>query len=414
MSPALYSHANEPHPTGFDAVQDNTGKGPSRSVGHRSTVPSMPFLDLGAQRKRLGSRIDEAISRVLDHGKFVMGPEVSKLEERLSGHCGSRNVVGCSSGTDALLLALMALKVEPGDAVLIPSFTFVATAEVVALLGAKPVFIDVDQHSFCLDEDSIMAGVMAARSLSLRPVGVIAVDLFGQPADYESIERLTSELDLWLICDSAQSYGSTYRGRKTGTFGHVTTTSFYPSKPLGCYGDGGAVFTNDDELAETIRSVLVHGTGKDKYDNVRIGINGRLDTIQAAVLLEKLEVFDEEIEMRNALAGAYSEAFGSIAEINVPRLRADATSTWAQYTVRLDGVDRDAFCQNLQDQGIPTAIYYPRPLHRQTAYLDFPVAGNGLPVSEALSRSVVSFPLHAYLERNAQDRIIAAVRQAVS
>lgn len=413
MSSALYSHVNEPHPTGFDGIRD-MGTVKSSSVERSSTAPLMPFLDLGAQRKRLGSKMDEAISRVLDHGKFVMGPEVSELEARLSEHCGSRNVVGCSSGTDALLLALMALKVEPGDAVLIPSFTFVATAEVVALLGAKPVFIDVDQHSFCLDEDSIKAGIKAARSLSLRPAGVIAVDLFGQPADYESIERITSELDLWLICDSAQGYGSTYQGRKTGTFGNVTTTSFYPSKPLGCYGDGGAVFTNDDELAETIRSVLAHGTGRDKYDNVRIGINGRLDTIQAAILLEKLEVFDEEIEMRNALAEKYSEAFESIDSIDVPRLRANATSTWAQYTVRLDGVDRGVFCQRLRDHGIPTAIYYPRPLHRQTAYLDFPVAGNGLPVSEMLSRSVVSLPLHAYLEREAQDRIIAAIRRAVS
>lgn len=414
MSSALNLHAHESSPTQFSVIQDRGGTGQPDPFQRPSTVPLMPFLDLGAQRNRLGNRIDEAISRVLDHGQFVMGPEVSKLEKRLSEHCGSRNVVGCSSGTDALLLALMALKVEPGDAVLIPSFTFVATAEAVALLGAKPVFIDVEQHSFCLDEDSIMAGVAAARNLSLRPVGIISVDLFGQPADYASIERLAADLDLWLICDSAQSYGSTYQGRKTGTFGNVATTSFYPSKPLGCYGDGGALFTNDDELAETIRSVLAHGTGKDKYDNVRLGINGRLDTIQAAILLEKLEVFDEEIEMRNAIAERYSEAFESITSVNAPRTRADATSTWAQYTLRLDGVDRDAFCHRLRDQGVPTAIYYPRPLHRQTAYLEFPVAGNGLPVAEMLCQSVVSLPLHAYLERDAQDRIMAAVRQAAS
>ncbi len=414
MSSAPYLHAHESSPTQFSVIQDGGGTDPLNPFQHRSTVPLMPFVDLGAQRKRLGNGIDGAISRVLDHGQFVMGPEVNKLEKRLSEHCGSRNVVGCSSGTDALLLALMALKVESGDAVLIPSFTFVATAEAVALLGAVPVFIDVERHSFCLDEDSIMAGVAAARNLSCRPVGIIAVDLFGQPADYASIERLAADLDLWLICDSAQSYGSMYQGRKTGTFGNVTTTSFYPSKPLGCYGDGGALFTNDDELAKTIRSVLAHGTGKDKYDNVRIGINGRLDTIQAAILLEKLKVFDEEIEMRNAIAERYTEAFESIASVNAPRTRADATSTWAQYTLQLDGVDRDAFCHRLRDQGVPTAIYYPRPLHRQTAYLDFPVAGNGLPVSEMLCQSVVSLPLHAYLERDAQDRIMAAVRQAAS
>ena len=414
MSSALNLHAHESSPTQFSVIQDSGGTGQLNPVQRPSTVPLMPFLDLGAQRKRLGNRIDDAISRVLDHGQFVMGPEVGELEKRLSEHCGSRNVVGCSSGTDALLLALMALKVEPGDAVLIPSFTFVATAEAVALLGAKPVFIDVEKNSFCLDEDSIMAGVAAARNLSLRPVGVIAVDLFGQPADYASIEQIASDQDLWLICDSAQSYGSTHQGRKTGTFGNVTTTSFYPSKPLGCYGDGGALFTNDDELAETIRSVLAHGTGKDKYDNVRIGINGRLDTLQAAILLEKLEVFDEEIEMRNAIAERYSEAFESISSVNAPRTRANATSTWAQYTLRLDGVDRDAFCHRLRDQGVPTAIYYPRPLHRQTAYLDYPVAGNGLPVSEMLCQSVVSLPLHAYLERDAQDRIMAAVREVAS
>ena len=260
-----------------------------------------------------------------------------------------------------------------------------------------------------------MTGVAAARNLSLRPVGIIAVDLFGQPADYASIERLASDLDLWLICDSAQSYGSMYQGRKTGTFGNVTTTSFYPSKPLGCYGDGGALFTNDDELAETIRSVLAHGTGEDKYDNVRIGINGRLDTIQGCNTPGKtrgLRRGDRNARLR--LPKRYSEAFEAITSVIAPRTRADATSTWAQYTLRLDGVDRDAFCRRLRDQGVPSAIYYPRPLHRQTAYLDFPVAGNGLPVSEMLCQSVVSLPLHAYLERDAQDWIMFAVRQAAS
>ena len=412
MATALDRHSYGSPTMRQDNGGDNASVAKPAPAPVAKAAPTIPFIDLESQRQRLGNRITDAMTNVLDHGQFVMGPEVRRLEERLSEHCGARNAIGCSSGTDALLLALLALKVEPGDAVLIPSFTFVATAEAVALLGAVPVFVDVECNSFCLDEHSIRAGIAAAQSRSLRPVGVIAVDLFGQAADYDAIEEAVSEQDLWLICDAAQSYGATYQGRRTGTFGDVTTTSFYPSKPLGCYGDGGALFTDDDELAETIRSVLVHGTGEDKYDNVRIGINGRLDTLQAAILLEKLGIFDEEIERRDAVAKRYSEALESISCLEVPRVRAGSTSTWAQYTIRLDGLDRDAFCRRLASQGIPTAIHYPRPLHQQTAYVDFPTAGNGLPVSEMLSQSVLSLPMHAYLSSEDQERIIAAVHWA--
>lgn len=375
--------------------------------------PMLPFVDLAAQRRRLGERIDSAIARVLDHGRFIMGPEVRELERELADHCGSRHAIACSSGTDALLLALMALRTGPGHAVLVPSFTFVATAEAVALLGAVPVFVDVDPETFCLDKAAIRAGVATARDHDLQPVGVISVDLFGQPADYGPIEAAASEFGLWLVCDAAQSFGASLHGRKVGTFGRVTTTSFYPSKPLGCYGDGGALFTDDDSLAATIRSVVDHGAGSDKYDNVRIGMNGRLDTIQAAILLEKLTVFDDELTRRQSVAYRYSDGLGSLAGLLLPRLRDGAASTWAQYTLRLDGIDRETFRTRLGNCGVPTAVYYPRPLHRQTAYRDFPMAGNGLPASEALSASVASLPIHAYLDPGDQDAIMGVIHDSM-
>ncbi len=374
----------------------------------------IPFIDLGAQRARLDGRIEAAIARVLDHGAFIMGPEVRQLEDRLAGYCGAGNAIACSSGTDALLLALMALGAGPGDAVLVPGFTFVATAEAVVLVGATPVFVDIERNGFCLAEDALEAGAAAAVDRGLRPVGVIAVDLFGQPADYDPIEQAAGELGLWLVCDAAQSFGAAYRGRRVGTIGTVTTTSFYPSKPLGCYGDGGALFTDDDALARTIRSILEHGAGEDRYHNVRIGMNGRLDTLQAAVLLEKLSVFDDEIARRDAVAARYSEAFGRLNALAVPRIREGATSVWAQYTLLLDGHDRDAFRARLRERGVPTAVYYPQPLHRQPVYRDFPAAKDGLPVSEELSRRVVSLPLHAYLDPAVQRRIVSAVGEAVS
>lgn len=375
------------------------------------TAP-IAFIDLQAQRSRLGQRIDSAIQRVLDHGRFIMGPEVADLESRLSAFCGAGHTIACSSGTDALTLVLMAKGVGPGDAVLVPSFTFAATAEVVVLLGATPVFLDVLAESFNLDSASLETGIKTARDAGLRPVGVIAVDLFGLPADYVSIEPICAREGLWLLDDAAQSFGADYKGRRIGTIGTATATSFFPAKPLGCYGDGGAVFTEDDDLAAKLRSLRVHGKGRDKYDNVSIGINGRLDTLQAAILLEKLAVFEDEIAARDRVARRYSEALESV--VGTPVCPDGLTSVWAQYTIRLAPETRGAVAATLKDQGIPTAIYYPLPLHRQTAYRDFPVAGNGAPVAEALSHEVLSLPMHPYLCERNQDRIIWAVERAVA
>jgi dTDP-4-amino-4,6-dideoxygalactose transaminase len=371
----------------------------------------IPFIDLGAQRRRLGQSVDDAILKVVNHGAYVMGPEIAALEAQLSAFCGARHALSCANGTDALGLILMAKGVKAGAAVLCPSFTFAATAEVVAWMGATPVFVDILDDTFNLDPASLENAVVTARRLGLNPVGLISVDLFGLPADYDAIEPICAREGLWLLSDAAQSFGATYKGRKVGTIGMATATSFFPAKPLGCYGDGGAVFTDDDELADVMRSLRVHGQGTDKYDNVRIGINGRLDTIQAAILLEKLEIFPDEIAARDRVARRYNELLHPLAI--VPEVPRDLTSVWAQYTLRIRGFDRDAFQSDLKAAGIPTAVYYPKPLHRQTAYKAYPVAGNGLPVSERLADEVVSLPMHPYLTEEVQDRIVRAVRDAL-
>jgi len=368
----------------------------------------LPFIDLGAQRRRMGERVDAAIRRVVDHGQYIMGPEVRELERKLAEFCGARHALGCSNGTDALGLALRAMGVKPGDAVFVPTFTFAATAEVVAWCGATPVFVDVLPDSFNLDPASLKAGIETAKRHKLHPTAVIPVDLYGQPADYPGIEAIAKAEGLWILSDAAQSFGAALGGRKVGTMGLITTTSFFPSKPLGCYGDGGAVFTDDLRVAGLIDSLRVHGKGSDKYDNVRIGANCRLDTIQAAVLLAKLEIFRDEIAARNRIAERYNTLLQDM--VQVPRLDPGATSVWAQYTVVVE--NRDAVAAKLKDQGIPTMVYYPMPLHRQTAYKHYPVAANGLPVAERLSASVLSLPMHPYLDEATQDRIVAALRAA--
>ena len=370
------------------------------------------FVDLAAQRRRLGSRIDEAILRVVDHGGYIMGPEVRALEADLSAFCGARHVIGCANGTDALGLVLMARGVTRGDAVLCPSFTFASTAEVIAWVGATPVFVDVHPDTFNMDAASLETGIATARAAGLTPAAVIAVDLFGQPADYEAIEPVCERHGMWRLADAAQSFGAVYRNRRVGTIGAATSTSFFPAKPLGCYGDGGAVFTDDDQLAAVLRSLRVHGQGTDKYDNVRIGMNGRLDTLQAAILIEKLEIFPDEIAARQAVAARYSTALGDVAV--VPMVPEGSTSVWAQYTLRVDGGRRDGLAARLKSEAIPTAIYYPKPLHRQTAYRDFPAAGGALPVSDRLAGEVISLPMHPYLEPDVQDRIVDAVRLALA
>jgi dTDP-4-amino-4,6-dideoxygalactose transaminase len=373
----------------------------------------VPFIDIGAQRRRLGKSIDEAVSRVLDHCQFINGPEVSQLEAELAAFSGAKHVVSCASGTDALLMVLMAKGVGRGDAVFCPSFTFCATGEAVALTGATPVFVDVDEATFNMDANSLKRGIATARQLGLRPKAVIPVDLFGQSADHDAIGLVAQAEGLFVLDDAAQAFGASYKGRRLGTFGLVTATSFFPAKPLGCFGDGGAIFTDDAELAQTLRSIRVHGQGSDKYDNVRLGLTGRLDTMQAAILIEKLKIFEDEIAARNVVAERYARGLGNV--VTVPRLAGGSTSVWAQYTIRLPkGSDRDQFAATLQAQGIPTAIYYPKSMHQQTAYRDFPVADGGLSASESLSCDVISLPMHAYLDEPAQERIIKAVRGAFS
>ena len=371
----------------------------------------IPFIDVAAQRRRLGRSVDEAIARVLGHCQFILGPEVRAFESALAAFCGARHAVSCASGTDALVLVLMAKGVGPGDAVICPSFTFTATAEVAVLVGATPVFADVEEGSFNLDPESLQRACATARSLGLRPKVVIPVDLFGQPADYDRIMPIAEAEGLFVLDDAAQAFGATYKNRRLGALAPATATSFFPAKPLGCYGDGGAVLTEDEELAQVMRSVRVHGEGRDKYDCVRIGLNGRLDTIQAAVLIEKLKIFPEEIAARERAARRYSAGLADVAI--VPKLARGSTSVWAQYTIRLAPGKREAFAAAVNSQGIPTAVYYPIPLHCQEPYRRFPVAEGGAPVSERLAEEVISLPMHAYLDEATQDRIIAAVRRAL-
>jgi dTDP-4-amino-4,6-dideoxygalactose transaminase len=372
----------------------------------------IPFIDVAAQRRRLGRSIDDAIARVLTHCQFINGPEVRALETKLATFCGARHVVACSSGTDALLLVLMAWEIGPDDAVICPAFTFCATAEVVALCGATPVMADVEAETFNLDPTSLEGAVATAKKLGLRPRAVIPVDLFGLPADHDGVAAVAATHGLLVLDDAAQSFGATYRGRKLGVVAAATATSFFPAKPLGCYGDGGAILTDDDDLAAQLRSLRVHGEGAGKYDAARIGITGRLDTIQAAVLLEKLKIFPDEIVARNVIAQRYASALAGIATL--PRVGNESTSVWAQYTIRLAPGRRDALAAALKEKGIPTAIYYAKPLHRQAAYRGYPVVDGGLPVSDRLAEEVISLPMHAYLEEPIQDRIVAAVRQALT
>jgi dTDP-4-amino-4,6-dideoxygalactose transaminase len=372
----------------------------------------VPFIDIGAQRRRLGKSIDEAVGRVLTHCQFINGPEVAELESQLAAFAGAKYAVTCASGTDALLMVLMAKGVGPGDAVFCPSFTFCATGESVALTGATPVFVDVDAATFNIDVASLRSGITTAKRLGLKPKAVIAVDLFGQSADHDAIDAVAKAEGLFVLDDAAQSFGASYKGKRLGGFGTITATSFFPAKPLGCYGDGGAIFTDDAELVETLRSIRVHGQGSDKYDNVRLGLTGRLDTMQAAVLIEKLKIFEDEIAARNQVAERYARDLGNV--VTVPHIAAGNTSVWAQYTIRLPHGDRDGFAAALKAEGVPTAIYYPKSMHQQTAYREFPVADGGLPVSEQLSSDVISLPMHPYLDEATQARVVRAVRDAVS
>lgn len=370
-------------------------------------MSEIPFIDLSAQRQRLGSRIDEAILRVVNHGKYVMGPEVGELERKLAQFSGAKHVISCSSGTDALLMPLMAWGVGKGDAVFVPSFTFAATAEVVALLGAAPVFVDVCKDTFNMDVSSLTAAIKVAKAKGLNPAVVIPVGLFGLPADFEKILPVAREEDMKVLDDAAQSFGASYKGTSVGQLGDATATSFFPAKPLGCYGDGGAVFTEDDELAEILRSIRVHGKGSHKYDNTRIGLNARLDTIQAAVLIQKLTIFADELESRNAVAERYTDGLSNF--VQTPEVPSECTSAWAQYTLVTE--ERDRIRTNLGKSGIPSVVYYARPLYQQSAYAACPVAEGGNPNAEWLSERVLSLPMHAYVGVDTAHKVVAAVAE---
>jgi dTDP-4-amino-4,6-dideoxygalactose transaminase len=387
-----------------------------KTVAQQSKVESkmVSFIDLKVQQESIRVQIDAAIKRVLDHGTYIMGPEVHTLEQRLAEFCGVKHALSCANGTDAIGLALMAKNIGPGDAVFVPSFTFAATAEVVAWMGATPVFIDSLKDTYNMCPENLELGIKTAKRLGLRPAGIIPVDLFGQPADYNSIQVIAEQHRLWVIADAAQSFGASYKEKMIGNIGDIATTSFFPAKPLGCYGDGGAIFTNNDEIASIIKSLRVHGQGIDKYDNVRVGMNGRLDTIQAAILLEKLKIFPGELIARQKTADAYNKALKEIVE--VPFVIEHATSAWAQYTVKLPkNLDRTKLMAGLKDVGVPTMVYYVKPLHLQTAYKHYPTAtGNALPVCEALANEVLSLPMSGYVTKADQQLVIDAFKTLFS
>lgn len=381
---------------------------------HVSGSGSISMLDGAAQRRAIGQDLDERIARVIEHGQYILGPEVQELEAQLAVRAGVAHAVTCGNGTDALQLVLMAWGIGPGDAVFVPSFTFTATAEVVALLGATPIFCDVRADTFNLDPASLESAISRVRTAGeLVPRVVIPVDLFGLPADYPAIHRIAVEQGLWVLGDAAQSFGATLDGRPVGSLAEATATSFFPAKPLGCFGDGGAVFTDDDELASLLRSLRVHGKGTDKYDTVRVGINSRLDTLQAAVLLSKLTVFDAEIAERQRIAERYSDGLHGLAAIATPQR---SPSAWAQYTIRLtaEGIVRDEFALRLRERGVPTAVYYPRALHDQPAYRSEAAPVVSCSTATDLAGRVLSLPMQPYLSEADISQVIAAVTDLIA
>ncbi len=368
----------------------------------------MEFIDLKAQYVALKGEIDRRIAAVLDHGQYILGPEVQELEALLANFAGVEHAIGVGNGTDALQLALMALEIGPGDAVFTSAFSFVASAEVISLVGATPVFVDIDASSYNISPEALADSITAVLSAGrLKPKAVIGVDMFGLPADYPALTAVSEGYGIAVIEDGAQSFGASIDGRRSGSFGVLAATSFFPAKPLGCYGDGGAVFTNDDRLADVVKSLRVHGKGRDKYDNVRIGMNSRLDTIQAAILLAKMQVFDQELDRRREIAKIYGESLRE--KYVVPESAAGYVSAWAQYTVRPRYENRDRVISNLRDRGVPTAIYYGKPLHLQTAFAKLMPKSDGCPVAEKISTEVLSLPMHPYMSEEDLEEIIAAL-----
>ena len=370
----------------------------------------MDFIDLAAQQNRIRDKIEQGIRRVLDHGRYINGPEVRELEEKLAEYVGVQYAVGCSSGTDALLMPLMAYDVGPGDAVFTTAFTFIATAEVIQLLRATPVFVDIKPDTFNIDAAKLEESIeKTLKDGNLTPRGIIPVDLFGQPADYDEIQELAEKYDLFVLEDAAQSFGASYRERKACSLTEMAATSFFPAKPFGCYGDGGMIFTDSRDLYDKLVSIRVHGQGENKYDNVRIGINGRIDTIQAAVLLAKFELLDEEIELRQGVARRYSAGLRD--SVKVPFIKEFNRSAWAQYSIMHR--DRDGIQASLNGNSIPTAIYYHKPLHLQQAFAHLGCGVGDFPVSESVANEILSLPMHPYLGEDDQERIIRIIRESV-
>jgi len=367
----------------------------------------LDFIDLKAQQQLIFSSLQKRIQRVLAHGQYIMGPEVQELEAQLAAYVGVKHAISCSSGTDALLMSLMAYGVGSGDAIFTTPFTFIATAEVIQLLGATPVFVDIEPRTFNMDPGALAEAIVALphnrRTGHLKPRGIIPVDLFGQPADYDQINALARQHGLFVLEDAAQSFGATYKGKRAGALAEVAATSFFPAKPLGSYGDGGAIFTDNDDLATVLRSIRIHGQGAHPYENVRIGVNGRLDTLQAAILLAKLEVFEQEVAARQKVAQRYSQALQGVVE--VPYIALDCTSVWAQYSVLTE--NRETRQQKLKEAGIPSAIYYPLPLHLQGAFAHLEYQPHDFPVSESVSGRILSLPMHPYLTEAEQDWIVS-------
>jgi UDP-2-acetamido-2-deoxy-ribo-hexuluronate aminotransferase len=411
----------------------------------------LDFIDLKTQQLRIKEQLDVNIQKVLAHGSYIMGPEVKELEKKLAAYVGAKHAIGCASGTDALLMALMAYGVGPGDAIFTSPFTFIATAEVISLLGATPVFVDIDPQTYNIAPAKLEQAIRAvkANDLSLyplpagkgdipvppdgeakadiptpagnegprvggrlRPRGVIPVDLFGLPADYDAINAIAREHGLFVIEDAAQSFGAVYKGKRAGALADVACTSFFPAKPLGCYGDGGMCFTDDDALAATLDSIRVHGKGGHKYDNARIGINGRLDTLQAAILLAKFDIFPEEVQLRQEVANRYTALLGGVS-VRPPHIPPDDLSVWAQYSLLAkDEAHRAALLKCLQEAKIPTAIYYPKPLHLQTAFASLGYTPGAFPISEAAANRIFSLPMHPYLQKEDQTKIAEIMKRA--
>ena len=389
----------------------------------------MQFIDLAAQQTRIRKSIDARLKAVLDHGKYIMGPEVAELEALLNEFTGAKHCVSCASGTDALLMALMAWQIGPGDAVFTPSFSFFATAEVVAMLGATPVMVDIDPRTFNISGEALEKAIraVAARDASIYPLparaldgqlvprAVIPVDLFGQAADYEVILPLAEKHGLLVMEDAAQSFGGERNDRKNCALGcHAAATSFFPAKPLGCYGDGGAIFTDDDGLADLLRSIRVHGKGGDKYDNVRIGVNGRLDTMQAAVLLAKMEIFSQELSARQRVAGMYAERLETISGITLPLIDRANFSAWAQFCILVEGGKRDSLAAGLKARGIPSNIYYPTPMHMLAVFKHLGYSPDDMPFSLAASRAILALPFHPYLTEAEADAVASAIKESLA